>query len=126
MVIVRDKARKTLNVTVGEAPGLAEAETAKQSSDKLGFSVANITPELVGKYRLDENASGVVVASVVPGSTAMQSGIEPGQVIARANDVRLKTAADFKAATKDLKSGDALRLVVQTKERRLLIEFEID
>lgn len=126
LVVVRDKARNTLKVTVGEAPGLAEAEGAKQSSDRLGFAVSNITPELIGKYKLSDTATGVVVTKIAPGSTAMQSGIGPGQVITRVNNTPVKSAADFEKATKDLKSGDSLRLVVQTEERRLLIEFEID
>lgn len=126
LVVVRDKARKTLKVTVGEAPGLAEAESAKQSSDRLGFAVSNLTPELIEKYKLSDTATGVVVTKIAPGSTAMQSGIEPGLVITRVNNTPVKSAADFEKATKDLKSGDALRLVAQTQERRLLIEFEID
>ena len=126
LIVMRDKARKTLNVTVGEAPGLAEAENAKQSGSKLGFTVANITPALIDKYKLGDNAAGVVVTKVNGGSSAAQVGIEEGQVITRANNVPVKSVADFEKTTKDLKSGDAIRLVVQTEERRMLIEFELD
>ena len=126
LVVVRDKARKTLKVTVGEAPGLVEVESAKQSGDKLGFSVANITPDLIEKYKLEDTATGVIVTKVGAGSTAMQSGIEPGQVITKVNNSPVKSVADFEKATSVLKSGDAIRLVVQTQERRVLIEYEID
>jgi len=61
IVVMRDKAKTTLNITVGEAPGLADVEGAKQSGDKLGFSVSNITPELIEKYKLADTATGVVV-----------------------------------------------------------------
>ena len=126
LVVMRDKTRKTLKVTVGEAPGLAQAENARQSDDKLGFTVADITPELTNKYKLDEKAAGVVVTKVTNGGAAMDAGIAPGQIITRANNAPVKSVADFQKATKDLKSGDAVRLVVQTEDRRLLIEFEID
>jgi len=126
IIVIRDKARKTLKVAVGEAPGLADVENAKQSGDKLGFSVSNITPELSDKYKLADNATGVVVTEVAPGGTAMQSGIRPGQVITKVNNTPLKSVADFNEITKDLKSGDSIRLVVQDEKTRLLIQYDLD
>lgn len=126
MVVVRSKARETLNATVGEWAAVEPAETTKESSSKLGFAVAKITPQLAKKYQLEEDTSGVVVTNVNPGSTAMRRGIQPGLVITRVNNKPVKTVAQFNAETKDLKSGDTLRLVVQTKQHRTLVEFRID
>lgn len=126
VVIVRDKARKTLQLTVGEAPGLDSAVASKESPSKLGFTVSNITPELASKYKIDANTKGVVVTKVTPGSSAEMSGIRPGLVIVRANNQPITNVNTFNAATKALKSGDTLRLVVQTEKQRILVEFTLD
>jgi len=62
----------------------------------------------------------------VPGSAASDEGIEPGQVITRANGKSVSSAAEFSEATKGLKSGDTVRLVVQTKERTVLVSYTLD
>ena len=126
MVVVRDKARKTLKVTLSEAPSLEAQETPKESPDKLGFNVADVTPDLIQKYKLDEETKGVVVTKLTPGSAAMEAGLAPGQVIIRANGEPVTSVEEFNAATKVLKSGDAMRLRVQTKERTFLVEFTLD
>lgn len=125
--VVRDKAQKMLTVTLGEPPPLEAAEeTPPESGAKLGFSVANITPELAKKYELEEGVKGAVVTKVSPGSSAAREGVRPGHVIIRANDRPINTVEDFNAATKGLKSGDTLRLRTRTKERVDLIIIEID
>ena len=127
MVVIRDKQRVPIKVTLTEAPPLEAAEIPQVSDNtKLGFAVADITPELVQKFKLDEGAEGVVVTKVISGSTAMQAGIEPGLVITRANDKLVSSVAEFAAATKELKSGDTLRLRGKTAERTLFVEFQID
>jgi len=126
MVVVRDRVRKTLEVTLTEAPALQAAESPKESSTKLGFSVANITPQMAEKYKLEEGTEGVVVTKAAPGSTATRAGIQVGQVIFHVNGKPVQTVEEFDAGTKDLKSGDTLSLRARTKERTMLIEFTID
>ena len=126
MVVVRDKHRKTLKVTLGEPPDLEVAKAPVETETKLGFGVAELTPDLIKKYGLDASTKGVVVTKITPGSSAMRAGVEPGDLIRKANDVTTKSVADFNTATEDLKSGDTLRLIIETSKRRLLVEFEID
>jgi serine protease Do len=128
VVLFRDKAQKTVNVTMSEAPTTTASagDNSKDADTKLGFSVAKVTPEIAQKYKLDDNAKGLVITSVARGSAAEEYGLQPGLIIIRANDQPVNTVAEFSAATKDLKSGDMLRLVVQTDQRRVLIEYAID
>ena len=127
VVLVRDKAQKTIKLKVGEAPGQeASASSTEESGTKLGFTVANITPELAEKFKLDDSAKGVVVTQVASGSAAMREGLQPGLLIAKANGKAVKSVSDFNATTKNLKSGDTLTLVVQTKQRSVLVELELD
>jgi len=128
VIVIRNKAQKTLNITVGEAPETVASagEGEKPSAEKLGFSVANITPQNAEKYKLDKAWKGVVVTGVAPGSSAGNEGIEAGMVIAKVNGAPVTSAAEFGAATKDLKSGDTVRLVIKTKERQGLLTFDIE
>jgi len=127
VIIVRDKAQKTLTVTVGEAPPIETAKApAEEPSTKLGFSMADITPELTKKYNLDEGAKGVVVTKVSIGSSAAQEGLRPGLVIVRANSQPITSVEEFNALTKDLKPGDTLRLRIRAKGREGLVAIVID
>lgn len=128
VVVMRDKKEQTLNVIVGEAPGtVAAGDTSSASSDeKLGFSVADITPEAVQKFKLNEGVKGVVVTSVVPESPAALEGLSSGLVITALNGTPVKTSAAFVAAAKGLKSGDYVRLSVATTERKVVIAFTLE
>lgn len=127
VIIVRDKQKKTLKITLLEDPLLAASSgAAHESVDKLGFSVSSITSDLIEKYKLDPKSTGVVVTAVTNGSNAMKEGLQPGLIIIKANDKPVKNEADFAAITKDLKSGDSLRLVVTTKERKALLSYKLD
>jgi serine protease Do len=126
IVVVRDKEQKTLKATVGEVPGADISEAPKESTTKLGFSVASITPDLATKYKLDENTKGIIITRVTPRSSAMQEGIQPGLMVVGVNGKPVQTVAEFNAATKGLKSGDTLRLRVKTKQRTAVVEFTID
>ncbi|MHB1459451.1 MAG: Do family serine endopeptidase [Armatimonadota bacterium] len=127
VTIVRDKQKKNLKITLQEDPLLAAAnETSNASIDKLGFNVSTITPDIIEKYKLDPKSIGIVVTAVTNGSNAMKAGLQPGLVITKANDKPVKTQADFDIVTKDMKSGDSLRLVVKTKERTILLSYKLD
>lgn len=128
ITVIRDKQKKMLKVTLQEDPKLAVASgpASQEATDKLGFSAAAVTPELVDNYKLDPKSAGIVVTSVTPGSSAMKAGLQPGLVIVKANNKAVKTNAEFSAVTKNLKSGDTLRLVIILKERVALITYKLD
>jgi serine protease Do len=128
VVVIRNKVEKTLNVKVGEAPDAlaSTGDGEKPPAEKLGFSVANITPQDVEKYKLDKAVKGVLVTDIAPDCPAAMEGLDAGMVILKVNGVSVTTTAGFDAATKDLKSGDAVRLIVKTTQRQALITFEVE
>ncbi len=126
VVVVRDKQRKVLKVTLGNAPEIASAESAEEVTGKIGFSVADLTPESAKKYGLDEGTKGVVITKVSAGSKAARAGIKPGLIVRAVNGKAVETVTDFNAATKDVKSGDTLYLRLGTKERVMLVEVPVD
>lgn len=128
VVIVRDKKQQTIRVTIETAPDAitSNRESPKSSTENLGFSVTNITPELADKYKLGKDTKGVVVTNVSGDNPAAQEGIAPGLVITGVNGTPIKNVADFNAATKSLKAGDTVRLIIQTSQRRGLLEFTLE
>lgn len=126
VVVMRDKVRKVLDVTLEEAPAIASSEPAEDTSGRLGFAVAQLTPELAGKLGLDEGIKGVVVTKVTATGRAARAGLRAGMVVRTVDGKAIKTVAEFNAATKDAKSGDTLYMRVETKERTMLLDIPVE
>ncbi|MDI6828494.1 MAG: Do family serine endopeptidase [Armatimonadota bacterium] len=125
VVVIRNKQRIPLEVTVGEREDTIASSQEKAESE-LGFSVAAVTPNLIKKYNLNPDAKGVVVTSVSPGSGAAKVGLQPGDLITKIGNRPIKTMADFNAAVKGVKSGDELRMIVVSEKRSRLVIVPID
>ena len=84
----RNKEAKTLTVTTAPQPqreALASADqpagAAGQKVDDTGITLSNLTDELRKRFSLDEDAKGVLILEVEPGSEAEEKGLRPGDVI---------------------------------------------
>jgi serine protease Do len=84
----------------------------------LGMTVQNITPEMAKSLGL-ENETGVVVASVVPGSPAAQADIRSGDVIQQVNKKPVKDVEDFKSKIENSKGQEPILLLIQRGENTL-------
>jgi len=124
IVVRRNNREQTLTATLDTArdePVPAQEEPAEERGGKLGVRVEAITPETVRKFNLSDRATGVVVVDVVSGSPADEAGLQPGDVIVRANGRDIRTEADLKALADGLKSGDTANLVVHRDKTRTLV-----
>lgn len=122
--------RKRKEITIAVKLGLLEngekiiAKTASKkraqatkTSSVLGMTVSPITDELRKKYKLSAKSQGIVVVTVDPDSVAGEKRIQPGDVIAEAGEVDVKTPADLEKRIKELrkeKRGSILLLVLKT------------
>ncbi len=102
VVVLRDGKEKTFEVALeemtDEAIASGPAEEDEEMKEELGFSVQNLTPELVKQLDLD-SADGVLITLVEPGSQAAEAGLRRGDVIL---EVDRKKAEDIKALSKIL------------------------
>jgi serine protease Do len=126
--VIRDKAEKSLAVTVDELNLEQEGRSTRRDSDDpedtstgFGMSLSNITPELTRRLRLDAGTRGAVVVDVEPGSAAARANIAPGDVITRVNRVQIGSAAEAGRELAKVESGrTALLLVVRNGQETFL------
>jgi serine protease Do len=121
----RDRGEKTLELKIGEAPDEREA-AVRQGKGKglLGLDVRAITPELARQLNL-RSTEGVVVAAIEDGGAAAEAGVQRGDVVREINRQKVKTLADFERATKDVKEGDRVTLLLQRGPMSLYVAFTV-
>ena len=100
MVVLREGKRQTLRIKLGEFPDeeapVAQNESAP-SEGELGLEVTAVTPEIARRMDL-ENASGLVVTNVSPGSVAAEEGVQEGDLVLRVNQQRVTSSREFRSA----------------------------
>jgi serine protease Do len=122
VVVWRDGSEQTLQTEIGQMPG--EAETAALSDDqrpeqsdapKLGLMLAELTPDARAQFGLPEDAEGVVVTDVQPGSPAAEKGLQRGDVIVEANRKQVSEPKAVAAAVQEAaeRGDEAILLLVQ-------------
>ena len=97
----------------GKVPATARA---------LGLTVEQITPELAA-YFGDPGANGVLISAV--DATAMQAGIERGDIVVRVNNREVKALDDFSRGASAAESGRAARLILIHAGARRIVTLEI-
>ena len=75
-------------------PGASNQKTQAQKT--LGLQAQDLTPELAALLDTGDQ-KGVLVADVTLGSLAMKAGIEPGDVLTKANNQVMRSAKDLEA-----------------------------
>jgi serine protease Do len=127
MTVIRDGKQLSLPVTVEAMPKqdstLARGEEENGSAnekpketvavDDLGIAISALTPEAAKELKLDD-AKGVVVSSVKPGSLADQAGLREGMVIERLNKHAVTTPDEFRDAMKKVSLLKGIILDVRT------------
>jgi serine protease Do len=73
----------------------------------------------------DVIAAGAVVESVIPGSPAARSGLQPGDVILRVGNRAIRNEYDWQASLLDLRVGERARLQVRRGSREMALDVSI-
>jgi serine protease Do len=113
LVVIRDKARTSLSVKIGEQPGDTAGPIAPPSKEEtLGLTVEPLTPEASRQFKLGAR-SGVVVTGVIPGSSGEQAGIRPGDAILEVNRQPVTDVESFRRIIAAVKAGEAVPVYLQ-------------
>jgi serine protease Do len=101
--VVREGKPMTIEVALTAMPDKPEALKEKESEEKLGAKVQELTPQLSARYRISsEIKRGVIVISVEEGSPADELGLQEGDVILEINRKKIETTKDFDKAIKEI------------------------
>jgi serine protease Do len=126
--VLRDGKEMVFDVKVGERPaeGIEQATAPRsgQERGKLGVTVENVSPEVARQMHLP-SPGGALVTEIRPGSPSEEAGLQPGDVIRGVNQATINNASDLVAATRDLKSGDTVRLKVVRNGQTLFLAFDL-
>ncbi|MBS7545169.1 Do family serine endopeptidase [Ancylobacter oerskovii] len=107
VVVVRKGKEETLKLTVGrldesdkpadtEAPATPDkpAPDATATTKLMGLEIAGLTPELRTRFKLKDDAKGVVVVAVEPNTPAADRGLVAGNLIVEVNQEATATPKD--------------------------------
>lgn len=95
-------------------------------TEKLGFSITNLTNRIKYQLRIPENVEGVIVDSVDQMSKAFELGLRKAAVISEINRKEVNSVEDFLKIVKPLKKGDVVIFKVVEGNASRIITLEIE
>lgn len=115
LVVLRDKKRVPITVTIGELPADLQQVKADIYENVLkGVIVQDLNPEIAEKLNVPERVQGVVVKSIdreSPGAGI----VVPGDVIQEINRNKITSVKDYLDVVSELKKGDDVLLLIFRK-----------
>ena len=121
VTVVRDKQRRSLNVTVEELDLDAEAgtpagrreDTAPRPEETgFGMTIEPVSPEVAREAQLPRNRGGAVISSVERRSAAANAGLAPGDIILEVNRQAVNSPSQVTRALQGSPAGQPVFLVV--------------
>jgi serine protease Do len=129
--IMRARKSMTLNVKVEEldlaseqaqtAPTRPGAQPDQPKDTGFGMSIEGLTPTLARRIGVPPGAGGAVVSDVDQGGAAEAAGLQPGDVIAKINDLPVTTLDQVSKALDAVPSARTARIVVIRGGRESLV-----
>jgi S1-C subfamily serine protease len=99
--MIRDGKPTTIEITLTAMPDKPEAAKEKETEDKLGARVQELSPQLAARYKITGVKKGILVVGVEEGSLADEIGLQEGDVILEINRKKIETLKDFEKAIKE-------------------------
>ena len=124
LVYSRGGERKEAEIVLEAAP--VHYKNAKRARNRaLGLSVADLTFEVRRFFKFSDDAPGVVIAKVKPGSPAQVAGLRPCELVTDVNGEPVKGARDFAAKVKGVRDLTlSVRRLAETRVVRIRVNPE--
>jgi len=116
--VLRDKAEKSLSVTVEElnleteSGGASEESQQEEAGSGFGITLGPLGSEMARRLRVPSGTRGVLISEVDPMSTAAREGVRPGDVILKVNGQAVETVRDASQALQAIRKGGAARMLL--------------
>jgi serine protease Do len=93
---------------------------------ELSIFVTDIDERLKPLLQDDGDDSGIVVLAEAPGPNAVDTGVQPGDIIRAINRTPLQSVSRLQTTVRQLKSGDPVVLQVERGGKLQYLAFEMD
>ena len=125
--VFRDGKTLSLPVTVGELSRDATAQAAAgggeaAAGNPLGLVVDDLTAEQRQQFGLKDE--GVVVTRI-NGVPARRAALQPGDIVMMVGKRKVKNAAEFNDAVKDVQPGESVMLLVRRQDVSLFVAVSV-
>jgi serine protease Do len=126
---IRNGEKKIFDIKVGELKDVEPASSQPRSgvdnySTGLGFTVANITPEMARQYNLTAK-SGVITIAVDNGSPAEEAGLQSGDIVAEIEREKIADTSQFDRKIKVYKKGDTILFLINRQGSSLFLTLKV-
>ncbi|PKL75777.1 MAG: hypothetical protein CVV27_13605 [Candidatus Melainabacteria bacterium HGW-Melainabacteria-1] len=124
--VIREGKKMSFKPKLSEATGPAtpgNQPTTPELVAEQDLTVADLTPALQRQFQLLPGATGVVVTQVDQEGPAFEKGVRNGDVITELNRQPVRSAKDFNAAYKALKSGDPVLLAISRQDGSMVVAY---
>jgi len=127
--IMRDGKATRFIVKIGEMPTVEEegSEFPKEKvfSVQTGLKVQTVTPEIAKEVELPW-VKGLVITEVIPGSSADDMGLQPGDVILEANRIEMSSVSEWEKLINKLEPGNTLLLLVFRNRHTYYVPIKVE
>lgn len=114
----RDKSIKTTTIKLDSNPDESNFSSSNSSSSNSqieGLSLSELTKELKGQYRVDDDIVGVLITGVKEDSKAEEIGFKKGDIIIQVGKNEIKNIEDFNKNIKEYKGKKTLAWVLRNQ-----------
>jgi serine protease Do len=127
--IVRNGETISFIVKIGEMPTVEEegSKTPKEKvfSVQTGLKVESVTTEIAKELGLPW-VKGLVITEVVPGSSADDMGLQPGDIVLEANRTELSSVEEWEKVINKLEPEDTLLLLVFRNQHTYYVPIKVE
>ncbi|GAH79450.1 unnamed protein product, partial [marine sediment metagenome] len=92
---------------------------------QTGLKVEAVTSEVAKELELP-GIKGLVITEVIPGSSADDMGLQPGDVILEANRIEMSSVDEWEGLINKLEPGDTLLLLVFRSGRTYYVPIKVE
>ena len=113
ITVVRESNPLELEAFISEQEKPLQVATSQKDMEEeglVGLRVEPVNGQTARTYGIGDDANGVVVTAVAPGSRAEQAGLARGDIIQEVNQQKIQSMEDYRIAVKALKK-DQLALI---------------
>lgn len=126
LTVKRDGKESIFVVKIAEMPSDEDIEIKeKVFSEQTGIKVEEVTPDIASEANLPW-VKGLLVVDVIPGSSADDMGIRPGDIILEANRIEVSSIAEWEEIINKLEAGNTLLLLVFRDRHTYYVPVKIE